>query len=184
MVSDNRPRSQEAPPCRGRSDTGRVPRTNLHPVVVVVLVLAGAACQRGAISSNPEPSSHTAPAEPIAPVLPMTSSSDRVADSASSLASPADECTPGQRIAPAALAASWPSRIGTRVRFRSRIEVAIDVMDAVATAAGHRFVVLASPYKLWEGEKERTFTVMGSKTVSLGGRTTLPQLLLEEECAP
>jgi hypothetical protein len=149
----------------------------------IVLVLAAVACQRGGTSTSTE-STETATPAVIAPIMRTASAISDVESAASIPSPPADESTPGQRIAPATLAASWPARIGKRVRFKSRVEVAIDVMDAVVTAAGHRFVVVVSPDQLWEGEKERTFTVMGSKTVALWGRTTLPQLLLEEECSP
>lgn len=159
---------------------------NLLRPTFVVLVLAAVACQRGGGSTNSELSTTTAAPATVAsapPTLP-TSSTSGVTRSGATPESPPDECMPGQRVAPPTLAASWPARIGTRVRFRSHVDVAVDVMTAVVVASGHRFVVVASPDQLWQGDKERTFTVMGSKTVSLGGRTTLPQLLLEAECSP
>jgi hypothetical protein len=153
-------------------------------LVTMVLALAAVACERGGISISPESSTETASSPTVAPapISPTTSSTSDVSEAAPG--STGDECTPGQQIAPATLAASWPARLGTRVRLKSRIEVSVDMMDAVVTAAGHRFVVVAGPDQLWQADKDRTFTVMGSRTVSLGGLTTLPQLLLEPECSP
>jgi hypothetical protein len=151
---------------------------------MIVLALATAACQRGGGTTNPEPSGTTATPMATALSVPRSSPPEAVPEVAPVPSPASDECAPAERIAPATLAASWPARIGSRVRFKGRVEVAVDVMDAVVTAAGHRFLVVAGPDQLWEGDKERTFSVMGSKTVSLGGRTTLPQLLLEPECPP
>jgi hypothetical protein len=152
--------------------------------LMVVLALAAVACQRGSVSTSTESSANTTTTATIAPTMPTSSAVGSV-ESAAPVPPPlADECSPGQPISPATLSASWPTRIGARVRFKGHVEMALDVMDAVVAAAGHRFIVVAGPDQLWEGEKERMFTVMGSKTVSLGGRTTLPQLLLESECAP
>ena len=43
--------------------------------------------------------------------------------------------------------------------------MALDVMTAIAMAAGHRFAVVADPDQLWQGDRQRTYTVMGSTTV-------------------
>jgi hypothetical protein len=150
----------------------------MSPRLVLVLALAATAC-RGEGSSAPSESSSATPT-----VASATSTATSIPDVAAAPEAPAEECSPGQPISPATLSASWSSRLGSRVRFRGHIEVSVDVMTAVVAAGGHRFAVVASPDQIWQGDKDRTYTVMGSKTVSLGGRTTLPQLLLEPECSP
>jgi hypothetical protein len=154
----------------------------MKPSLTLVLALAAIACRGEGRSA---PSESTATAVPAAASSTSTVSAPE-ADTRSGPDSPpaAADCSPGQPISPATLSATWPARIGSRVRFKGHIETALDVMDAVATAGGHRFTVVAGPDQLWQGDKDRTYTVMGSKTVALGGRTTLPQLLLEPECAP
>ena len=154
-------------------------RKNTRPMngyaALVVPLLAVVGCQgSGTARASLEAASATASNEPI-------KATEEVQQTAT-VEDSDDECSPGQRIDPATLASSWPAHIGTHVRFKSRVELSVDVMDAVVSAAGHRFVVIVEPDQLWEGEVEKRFTVMGSKTVSLGGRTTLPQLLLEQEC--
>jgi hypothetical protein len=156
----------------------------MSPRLTLVLAVAATACPGEGRSAPSGTSAGSAPSESspvptasVAEVQPAAATSDTVAPSA-------DECSRGQPIATATLAATWPARIGTRVRFKSHIEAALDVMDVVVVGGGRRFVVVAGPDQLWQGDKGRTFTVMGSKSVSLGGRTTLPQLLLEPECSP
>ena len=143
---------------------------------LVVPLLAAAGCQRSvAVNSSELASGQAASADTSFEPIKATEVQRTVEYRG-------DDCSPGQRIEPATLTSSWPARIGTHVRFKSRVELSVDVMDAVVSGAGHRFVVIVEPDQLWEGEMEKRFTVMGSKTVSLGGRTTLPQLLLEQDC--
>jgi hypothetical protein len=79
------------------------------------------------------------------------------------------------------LTATWPQRMGERVRMSARVERSIDLMTALVTAKGARFVVVLGPDQSWDGEREHVFRVMGSTDVALGGRVTLPQLLLEPD---
>jgi len=146
---------------------------------IVITSLAASGCQGSGAASNSDPASREA-ASAAASIEPIKATEG--VQQTTMVEERDDECSPGQRIDPATLAASWPARVGKRVRFKSRVELSVDVMDAVVTAAGHRFVVIAGPDQLWEGEMERIFTVMGSTTVALRGRTTLPQLLLEAKC--
>ena len=145
---------------------------------MLVLVLGAAAC-RGEGRSAPSESFSETPA-----VLSAASAATAAPEVADVPEVPAEACSLGQPLSPATLAASWPTRIGSRVRFKGRVDVAIDVMTAVVVAGGHRFAVVASPDQLWQGDKERSYTVMGSKAVALGGRTALAHLLLEPECTP
>lgn len=147
----------------------------------VVLALA-INCQRGAGSTTipDEPPASSAPAA----VLSASSPASPAPSVAQRLGQPVEACVPGARVAPATLAATWPARLGQRVRMKARIDRAVDLMTVVVIAGGQRFAVVAGPEQLWEGEMDRTFTVMGSTTVALGGKVTMPQLLLEEECAP
>ncbi len=156
----------------------------MSPRLMLVLALAATACRGEGRSGPSGTSTASAPSESSPTPAPSVAESRPAASTSDTVTPTADECSRGQPIAPTTLAATWPARIGTRVRFKSHVEVALDVMDAVVVGAGRRFVVIAGPDQLWQGDKERTFTVMGSKAVSLGGRTTLPQLLLESECSP
>ena len=145
--------------------------------LTLILALVATAC-RGEDRSTPSESSSTTA------TVTTTSAPE---DTPSTTAEPAgaeEACSPGQPISPAALAASWPSKLGSRVRFKGHVDVSLDVMTAVVLASGHRFAVVASPDQLWQGDTTRTYAVTGSKTVALGGRTTIPQLLLEPECSP
>ena len=96
--------------------------------------------------------------------------------------SAADACAPASRVAPSTLAATWPARVGQRVRLAAKIERALDYTDVLLLAAGQRFVAMIAPDQLWEGTAEHTYTVLGSKTVALAGRTTLPELLFDDAC--
>ena len=154
-------------------------RNNNGYAALVVPLLAVAGCQGSGTANSSEPASLEAASATASNEL--ITAPEEVQQTAP-VEDSGDECSPGQRIDPAMLASSWPKRFGERVRFKSRVELSVDVMDAIVSAAGHRFVVIVEPDQLWEGEMEKRFTVMGSKTVSLGGRTTLPQLLLEEDC--
>lgn len=71
--------------------------------------------------------------------------------------------------------------MGERVRMSARVERSLDLMTALVTAKGARFVVVLGPDQIWEGERVRVFRVMGSTQAALGGRVTLPQLLLEAD---
>jgi len=149
----------------------------------LVLGLA-VSCQRGAGStSNEQPAATTAQAP-----APSVVATQQAVTPASSVIAPAadpiEACVPAQRIAPATLAATWPARLGQRVRMKGHVELSVDLMTAVIRAGGQRFAVVVGPDRLWEGDQERTFTVMGSTTVAMGGKVTMPQLLLEDECAP
>jgi hypothetical protein len=150
----------------------------------VVLALAAVACRSEDHGRHSAPSSDSRRPESSAPAETAASAPPPVGTSAPDPVAAPQPCSPGEPIAPAALSASWPTRIGSHVRFKGHVESALDVMTVIVIAARHRFVVVASPDQLWEGDKERTYTVMGSKTVSLRGGTTLPLLLLEPECAP
>ncbi len=152
-----------------------------HPALILVLA---AGCQRGAGSTaNEQPAATTAPA-PIPPAVDTQPAVTLAPSAPVSAPDPVEACVPGQRIPPATLAATWPARIGQRVTMKSHVELAVDIMTAVVTASGHRFAVVVGPDHLWEGDQERTFTVMGSTTVAMGGKVTMPQLLLVDECAP
>jgi hypothetical protein len=157
----------------------------MSPRLMLVLALAATACRGEGRSTPSESTAQTIPAAAAAnpPPTRALAASAAVTSSASD-PSPADECSPGQPISPATLSAAWPTRLGSRVRFKGHVDVSVDVMTAIVIASGHRFVVVASPDQLWQGDRDRSYTVMGSQTVSLLGRTTLPQLLLEPECGP
>ncbi len=79
------------------------------------------------------------------------------------------------------LARTWPTRLGTKVRLRSRVERATDLLHVVVRAGKEPFSVMLSPGAAWSGEAVRTFTVMGVTTVRLpGGPLQVAELLLDE----
>ncbi len=79
------------------------------------------------------------------------------------------------------LARTWPSRLGKKVRLRSRVERATDLLHVVVRAGKEPFSVMLSPGAAWTGESVRTFTVMGSTTAWLpGGPLKVAELLLDE----
>ena len=94
---------------------------------------------------------------------------------------PAPSCAPPPLVDAQRLTATWPQRIGERVRLSARVERSIDLMTALVTSKGARFVVVLGPDQIWDGERVLVFRVMGSTQVALGGRVTLPQLLLEPD---
>jgi len=73
--------------------------------------------------------------------------------------------------------------IGQRVRLRMRIERAVDFTLSMGVSDGRRFAIVLSPADAWSGEIAKTFTVMGSRSVRVGGRAQLPELLLDDSGA-
>lgn len=88
-------------------------------------------------------------------------------------------CAHPKTISPRALAATWPSRLGQCVRLATRLVRSIDVTRALVQGDGASFIVWMSPDAAWVGVKANAFVVMGTASVSLHGRTVLPELLLE-----
>lgn len=80
----------------------------------------------------------------------------------------------------ARIAARWPTMIGQRVRLRMRIERAVDFTLSMGVSDGRRFAIVLSPDAVWSGEIAKTFTVMGSRSLRVGGRAQLPELLLDD----
>ena len=145
--------------------------------------------------TEPAPTAAPTPAEPPAvtaapaaqPTVahPSATPSPPRASAAPAVAASAKPCPPAPRVSPDALAATWPSRLGQRVRMTGRVERSIDVVHAIVRAGHQRFAVMLSPDRTWAGDREQTFTVMGSSTVFVsGGPQTLPELLLSDpaEC--
>lgn len=99
---------------------------------------------------------------------------------------PAPACPPPLRIAPRALAVSWPSYVGRRVSFACRAVRRIDFVRTVIVADGAKFVVSGPPDLVPCGSRSSTFTVIGSSSVPIAGRTVLPELLPDEgeRCGP
>lgn len=94
-------------------------------------------------------------------------------------------CAAIPAVKPDELAATWPKRLGQKVRLRARIERAVDLTQSVVRAGRQRFVVMLGPSDSWSGEAERVFTVMGSATAWIaGGPQVVAQLLLEPEGCP
>ncbi len=147
------------------------------PVAPDTTPLAGdsfAVALPGATGSQP-------PAPPAVGVSAVaTSSATEPVDPASAPAT--TTCALVPTIAPGVLAATWPSRLGQRVRLRVRPVRALSITEWLVTAGGQRFVVLARPDTVWQAE--HTFAVAGSTLAFIHGRTSLPELILaDDECS-
>lgn len=93
-------------------------------------------------------------------------------------------CPDALVVSPERLASAWPSLIGQRVAIEGVvIERALGFTEFLVTAGGVRFAVLMGPDQAWQGRARRTFLVVGSTRVALHGRTSLPELVLDDaEC--
>ncbi|HEX7603709.1 MAG TPA: hypothetical protein VF316_18955 [Polyangiaceae bacterium] len=136
----------------------------------------------------PDPAHEAPSAPPAVSVTPATSTVAIPATTALPVASapqavPDAACVPPLRVDPKTLTAQWPSMLGKRVSFAAHIDRALDVTESIVVAHGERFVVLLAPDQAWQGEATKTFIVMGSARVKLGGTTTLPQLVLDTDAA-
>jgi hypothetical protein len=120
--------------------------------------------------------------QPIEPptVLQPPPSADRRAGSHDAPTPPANDCPAAIRVDPRVLTAEWPKRIGQRVRFTSRVERSVGLLDVVLIARGARFAAILPPDQLWQGEQEHAFIVSGSASLNLRGPVTLPQLVLDD----
>lgn len=119
--------------------------------------------------------------EPSAAVLPAPSASE-IPPSVTPAPSepPSPERLPPLRVAPRTLAMSWQSYLGRRVWISCRPVRRIDFVRTLIVAEGVRFIVTGPTDVTPCSATASTFTVMGSTSASLGGRTVLPELLLEE----
>ncbi len=59
---------------------------------------------------------------------------------------------------------------------------AIDFTTWLVVAGGQRFIVDAAPDTIWTGE--HTFVVAGSTIALTRGRTSLPELIVADDCTP
>ena len=140
---------------------------------ILSVLLAVTSCKEatttavGEAIATPAASSTTAAPSPLAPSLPPSAEHEA-------------SCPPAVDVKPAALFTGWPTLVGHRVRFAGRVERVVDFTDAVIVAPGGRFVVTASPDRLWSGVEAHSFTVLGSASVGVHGRTVLPSLVLDD----
>jgi hypothetical protein len=141
-------------------------RSELAPLFVLTAMEEPTASDAKAALTRPEPTPDPTSAAP------RESASARV-------------CARAPKVSPEELAASWPSRLGQRVRMKARIEQAVDLTHAIVRAGSKHFSVLLTPDQSFAGEQERTFTVFGSTTVLIpGGPQTVVELMLEaDDCA-
>lgn len=130
------------------------------------------------------PSSASSTVEP-APGARSTPRASEVPPEATTTPSPQDPpgpaCSPPLRIAPRALAVSWPSYLGRRVSFSCRAVRRIDFVRTLVVADGARLVIMGPADVAPCSTRPSTFTVTGSTIVPIAGRTALPELLLEED---
>lgn len=155
-------------------------------IAIAFLLILLVACEESASAGS---SSALRTAEPTAGV-PSTTRASEVPPEAKTTPPPSEPsapaCPPPLRIPPRALAVSWPSYIGRRVSFACRAVRRVDFTRTIVVADGAKFVVTGPPDLVLCGGRSSTFTVIGSASVPLAGRTVLPELLLDggEGCAP
>ncbi|MGO9836760.1 MAG: hypothetical protein ACLP1X_21395 [Polyangiaceae bacterium] len=145
---------------------------SILPGLVLVLASCGkrAPAPEGVADRDPVP-------PPVAPVAPTPSPRP----SETSAATPGrPECPKPAVVRGRAFASGWPSLLGKRVRLRVVPLRAIGMTEWLVTAGGQRFIVVAAPDTAWISE--HVFVVAGSTIAPLGGRTSLPELLLADEC--
>lgn len=146
----------------------------------LLLLLYCVACEAGD-SAGPPKASHRP--EPAAAVLSGASAAE-VPPSPTTTPPPSDPPTPARpppvRVAPRTLATSWQAYLGKRVSIVCRPLRRIDFTRTLITADGARFIVSGAPGATPCGTTTSTFTVLGSSNAPLGGRTVLPELILEE----
>lgn len=151
-------------------------------VMFVALLLAAlVACNASGASGPP---SASRPTEPPAPLLP-TPSASKIPSSATTTP-PAEEPReperpPPLRVASRTLATSWQSYLGQRGQLRCWPVHRIDFTRTLVVADRAGFVVVGSPTLTPCSARSPSFTVIGSTSARLGGRTVLPELLLEED---
>lgn len=144
---------------------------------VLLLLLALSAC-RGGEPPRPAPDAQPVATEAVASPPPSAPPSPPALDAP-------NPCAQVVTLDGPTLHATWPQRLGQRVRLRARVERALDLTTALVTAGGRSFVVLVGPDRLWQGERLQVFSVMGSTVAPLGGKVALPQLLLDTDpCLP
>jgi len=137
--------------------------------LVLVLASCGQRTPEGQADRDQAPASAPAAPTPIA------------SDSEPPAATPAGpDCPRPVVVSPRALATGWPGLIGKRVRLRVAPVRAIGFTSWLVVADGQRFIVEAAPGTNWAGE--HVFVVAGAAMVALGGRTSLPELALDDGC--
>jgi hypothetical protein len=148
--------------------------------LVLFLAVLVAACDGN--GSAALPSSSRAPDPPAAvAVVPSASEVPPSATTTPPASEPRKpERAPAVRVAPKTLAVSWSAYLGRRIQLRCRPVRRIDFVRTLITAGGERFVVPGSPDVTPCSATTSTFTVIGSASVAIAGRTMLPELLLED----
>jgi hypothetical protein len=94
---------------------------------------------------------------------------------------PAPECAPPLRVSPKALAISWSTYLGRRVLLMCRPVRRIDLVRTLVVADGAMFIATGPSDVTPCSKKTSTFVVLGSTVSPLFGKTSVPELLLEEE---
>lgn len=151
-------------------------------VLVVLLLYYCAACNAG--DSAGPPSALRAPEPPAAVVAGRSASeiSSGATTTPPALEPPTPARPPSARVPPRTLAVSWPNYLGKRVAITCRPIRRIDFTRTLIMAGGNaRFIVTGPPDVTPCGATTSMFTVMGSTTLPISGRTVLPELLLEED---
>ncbi len=149
-------------------------------VMAVLFLLYCAACDGSASAGI---SSASRASEPPAAILPAPSLSE-IRPSAKTTPPVPEPTTPERppalRVAPRTLAVSWQAYLGRHVSLACRPVRRIDFVRTLVVADGARFVVMGPPELVPCAATTSMFTVVGSTSVAISGRTVLPELLLEK----
>lgn len=149
-------------------------------LALLLLYYSSTACESGG-SSAPSSALRSQEAPVAFAVVPRASEVPPSATATLPVAEPpTPERPPAVRVAPRTLAVSWQSYLGQRIQLRCRPVRRVDFMRTLIVADGLRFVIVGSPEVTPCGATTSTFTVVGSASVAIAGRTVLPELLLDE----
>jgi hypothetical protein len=144
--------------------------------VAFVLVVTSCGCQGPEAKADSDPPFVSGPV--ATPRKPPNESASTTGEPSTEEATP---CAAPIVVAPSALAVGWPGLLGRRVRLRVRATRALSFTEWFVVAEGVRFVVVAPPDTKWD--RMRVFVVAPATTISAHGRTALPTLLLDDDCA-
>jgi hypothetical protein len=84
-------------------------------------------------------------------------------------------------ISPERLAATWPTLLGKRVRFKAAITQALDPTRVLIRAGGRQFILNLPPERIWTGTKTHVFQVLGAGLAPVHGRTAMVELMLDDD---
>lgn len=149
-------------------------------LVALLLTVLAVACDASGSSGSPSTSRVPDPPAAVAAV-PKPSEISANATTTPHAEKPREsERPPPLRVTPKTLATSWSAYLGRRVQLPCQPVRRLDLTRTLVVAGGEKFVVMGPPDVTPCLASTSTFTVMGSASVAMAGRTILPELLLED----